>query len=428
MPVSSYTCIFKDIYTEKNMKKKFLTVIAVLGISVAATAQEGFTVIESDVNLKGIAISGNGNYVVGSTDEGPAFVYDVQNKEVKSSGLDAEARSVSDEGVAVGYDNVYPYIFKADGTSQKLETKGDYGIAETITTDGKIIAGSTDWDDAQYVTHASIWEDGKLTMLPEPTSDWLGFTNNGTAAKFISDDASVVVGWIIDDLATYPCMVWRKNVDGSYSALPLGRRFYEPADGNRPYWTFNATGLSRNGRYIALSVQAVDRSAVVLPARYDLWTDSLEVCGQSGLDEGVYYYSSNIADDGTLVGYSEDSNTRKGFIWKSGESSLTMLADEYPSISKLAVYDGYFHVPTDITPDGSKILGFGVNTETGIYETYVIDRDKFTTGIESAVSGNAASETAVARYTTDGKKIERPSRGINILQMSDGKSRKVLVK
>lgn len=410
------------------MKKLFFTVLTVLGIGSTAVAQDGFTVIQSENNLRGIAISSNGNYIVGSTYEGQSFMYDVQKNSVLTFGLEADARSVSDNGVATGYDVMAPYTFSADGTSAQLEQVGYGGIAESITADGKVIAGSTDWDDAIYATHACIWKDGQVEFLPEPTSEWLGFTNNGTAAQFISNDSSVIVGWIIDDLATFPCIVWRKNTDGSYSALPLGKRYYEPAYGNRPYWTFTATGLSRNGRYIALTVHAADWSAVVLPARYDLETDVLEVCSSENVEEGYSYMSSTIADDGTLVGYAESDNTRKGFIWKSGEPSLKLLAEEYPQISNMAMYDGYFHVPTDITPDGKKILGFGVNSESGAYETYVIDREKLSTGIDNVVSGNNGSNAEVARYTTEGKRIVSPTKGINILKIANGANRKVVVK
>lgn len=49
------------------------------------------------------------------------------------------------------------------------------------------------------------------------------------------------------------------------------------------------------------------------------------------------------------------------------------------------------------------------------------------TGI-GAVEANESAATIVARYTIDGRRINHPQSGINLLQMSDGSVRKVVVK
>ena len=41
---------------------------------------------------------------------------------------------------------------------------------------------------------------------------------------------------------------------------------------------------------------------------------------------------------------------------------------------------------------------------------------------------NSANATVVARYAADGTQISAPVKGINILKMSDGTTRKVMVK
>lgn len=417
-----------------NMKTLFLTTLAIAASSIVA-AQNGLTVIHSDEYqmLQGLNISDNGKWVTGKIAQGPAFIYDVQNNKVTAAEGESEARCIADDGTAVGYgEGFLPYIFKTDGTSTKLETTGSGGLAETITADGKIIAGSTNWDAQMYSTHACIWQNDKMTYLPEPTDKWLGWTMNGTSAKYISNDGSVIVGWIIDDQATFPVIVWRKNMDDSYSALPLCRQYFDGGDGTRPYWNFNATGLSRNGRYIALTVQKAGWTEPTLPARYDLETQTLEVCEQDGLDLGETkgYYTSMIADDGTIIGYWQDvyNSIRKGYIWKAREAKPKLLAEEFPAISQFAEYDEYFHVPTGITPDGKKITGFAAIT--GGYETYILDIDEYSssTGIENTVNDSKEEKTVVARYTTDGKKIKSSAKGINILKMSDGNSIKMNVK
>lgn len=417
------------------MRKLFLTALAITAAGTIATAQNGLTVIQSENNLQGLSISDNAKFVCGTTsgEDGSSFIYDTESKNVilNSSVVGGDMRSVSDEGKAVGYGNgSVPYVLNADGTASALEYTGTGGIAETVTPDGKLIAGSTNWDQQQYSTHACIWQDNKVTYLPEPTTEWLGWTMNGTAAKYISKDGSVIVGWIIDDIATFPCIVWRKNVDGSYSALPLSRQYFDGGDGTRHYWNFNATGLSRNGRYIALTVQEPDYDEPTLMARYDLKNQTLEVMNadDAGLSPTEGYLSSSIADDGTVVGVLQDvfNQTRKAVIWKAGEEKAKLLAEEFSAISKFAEYDESFHVPTGITPDGKNIVGFASNVDGG-YETYIFNIDEYSgpAGIGNAVNGDSDTKNVVARYTTDGKKIKSPAKGINILKMSDGKSVKV---
>ena len=51
--------------------------------------------------------------------------------------------------------------------------------------------------------------------------------------------------------------------------------------------------------------------------------------------------------------------------------------------------------------------------------------DKTVTGI--AKPANRVELYEVARYTVDGKKIAAPQKGINIVRMSDGSTRKVVV-
>ena len=59
-----------------------------------------------------------------------------------------------------------------------------------------------------------------------------------------------------------------------------------------------------------------------------------------------------------------------------------------------------------------------VNLETG--------ESEITTGIEDATQGEPVS--VVARYSLDGRLLTAPQRGVNILKMSDGTTRKVVVK
>lgn len=50
------------------------------------------------------------------------------------------------------------------------------------------------------------------------------------------------------------------------------------------------------------------------------------------------------------------------------------------------------------------------------------------TGIDGATISSDANATEVARYTVDGRKINKPVKGINLVKMSNGKTLKVIVK
>lgn len=57
----------------------------------------------------------------------------------------------------------------------------------------------------------------------------------------------------------------------------------------------------------------------------------------------------------------------------------------------------------------------------------LVEVGKTTTGIDSNIIENA-NTTEIARYTSDGKQIDKPVKGINIVKMSNGKTMKVIVK
>lgn len=84
-----------------------------------------------------------------------------------------------------------------------------------------------------------------------------------------------------------------------------------------------------------------------------------------------------------------------------------------------------FNTAIDFTPDGRYIAGFA-NDAMYNYIGYVIDRgtsagiDNVTTGSEEAVE--------VARYALDGTLLSAPAKGVNIVKMSDGTTKKVVVK
>lgn len=110
--------------------------------------------------------------------------------------------------------------------------------------------------------------------------------------------------------------------------------------------------------------------------------------------------------------------------------------------------DGYTLVGYNVYRDGEKINSEPIDTNsysdagvsTGTIHTYKVtavysegesdysnEIEIGTTGIESGVN-NTVNVDETARYDVSGRKINVPSRGVNIVKTSDGKVRKVMVK
>ena len=97
----------------------------------------------------------------------------------------------------------------------------------------------------------------------------------------------------------------------------------------------------------------------------------------------------------------------------------------YYTFTNLAGYgfDTYgYHVTSHFEYEGESTSSVPsdvvtVNIETG--------DSGVATGIEDATQGGAVS--VVARYSLDGRLLAAPQRGVNILKMSDGTTRKVVV-
>lgn len=84
-------------------------------------------------------------------------------------------------------------------------------------------------------------------------------------------------------------------------------------------------------------------------------------------------------------------------------------------------------VSLNVSFDGTDKGSYGLNTSCYVCIDNVGCEKNTSTGI-AANKWNSVELREVARYTIDGKRISAPQKGINIIRMSDGSTRKVVVK
>lgn len=434
------------------MKKSLLTTLA-LASACISFAQNGLTVLPlgptaDEWGMQGLAISDNGKYVCGATGDMSGFLTEVATGttlvDAPMDDYGCEFRGVSNEGLAVGF-NIMARTLDMNGEAVSYGTNTMF---EDVTPDGKIISGSVS-DDAGFFTHAAVWKDGEMTQLPEPSNGWCGFETNGTSAKHLNGDGGIICGQITDNFSTMPVLLWRLNIDSlTWSPDPsIVRKYFEGTSeyedetkeevGTKPYIQFQATGISSDSHYLALTVAPLDGD-ISLPARYNLVTDELEVAEVEASDDplsAATYATGGIANDGTIVGYvTQGFMVRQGFIWKPGEKSPQLIADAFDKCGTMFsnMDAAGQHVVTDITPDGRYILGFGVDAEQNSQAilTYVLDTETYDPNDTSAISAvNAGAKSgSKAVFNLNGVKLPHALRGINIVRNEDGKMQKVVKK
>ncbi len=434
------------------MKKIFTLSSLFLAAALSLNAQDLKT-INGDANageLEVLAVSNNGQFVCGTTLTSSYFIYDTATKSFKwqagpedASGdpADSQLRHITDEGVAVGYAGDYPIMMDKDGNVTQLDTlAGDEehatSLAFDVTNDGKTIVGCA------FTTYSVplIWQDGKLSQLPMPTEDEAGYTVNGAVAKFISSDGSIILGYIEDDMASYPAMIWTRQDDGSYAYDIISANYFEPGYGTNPYWTFTPECISANGRYIGISADRnvqenwdagnyddIGTGQFCLYDTQEKTVTEISIDGEHSIDADAAITPCGIADDGTVVGFTGSAwdGDAQGFIKRAADAQPLLLKTVY---SDVTAFDDYVKngssLCTGISADGNILVGYGPN-ELG-YEGWVLNCS-VPAGIGSAAADNA-SDAVLYRYSVDGKRINMPTRGINLVKRANGRVEKTFVK
>lgn len=169
-------------------------------------------------------------------------------------------------------------------------------------------------------------------------------------------------------------------------------------------------------------------------ARFNVDTEEIEILDCPDVNSSTFYYSTGIANDGTVIGYTEDKDTRarKGVICAAGEKEVKYFSEAYPTITDFLTMDEEnLNTACAITPDGRYVTGFGykpVDEKNDYIVTWCLDREEVANSIEGVANSEASK--VVASYTTDGKRVNRTKvqRGLVINRLANGKAVKNLKK
>lgn len=360
---------------------------------------------------------------------------------------EGSVHSVNNNGTAVGSTIGYggrALICYADGTSYVLDDNGGTNTqgadAWCISEDGRTIGGfyyyfeylDADQQEGFYATFPCVWQDKKCITLSYPTKSEMGYNVDGAGLRWMSADGSVLLGYLVDDKATWPAVIWRKNAQGGYDCDPICKDYFETGyKKGKPYMMFSPNAISPNGEWVALVVQdEFDDSTFDKPmpmtqvARYNLKSGKLEV-----LDANQAMSASGISNDGSVLMYTNIDGIfgRVGYIWKAGETTMKCLDDMLDKVKGMPDYGA--NVPVSFAADGQTIMGFGIDQEANIF-SYVVNLAELEKALDGANSientmaedGKASSRGGI--YTITGSKVSKMSRpGLYIVN-----GRKMLVK
>lgn len=279
--------------------------------------------------------------------------------------------AINNQGIAVGSygESLSIPVRVENGKVTELERpNGEYNAdVWAITSDGKTMAGFC-YGGVEAVEPCYWTADGKIHMLPIPTSDEVGFEVNGAAVRFMSEDGAVMLGFLIDNYATWPITVWRRQKDGSYICDPICKEVFEDDFGKgKPYMLYGdeaGVSLSGNGKWATLLVQE----------EYDAWNGATPttvyaarlnlVTGELEKTESLSAVTS-ISNDGTVLGFlGSEPTQRQGLIWMPGEKDAKQLNEVY-NLDQLNMMTSVS--PSCIAPNNAGICGFCMDESLTFY-------------------------------------------------------------
>lgn len=378
----------------------------------------------SQMMLEGL--SPNGKYGVGINYATYApVIWDAEKDEYKNYALYERSvfHNVNNNGIVAGSlsketeDNVFPCMVDANGRLVQLDTNGRNGDAYAVAADGTIGGYHFTTSGNVFITTPCIWKDGVRTDLAIPTVKEVGIPVDGAEIRWMSADANVLLGMVIDTYGEWPAVLWYKNSQGQYEIDPIFLPYWaEEYTGGNKYFSFSPGGISQSGEWVALSVlpefdeSKLNAFPVGRVARYSTKTKTLEVCDSY---RGMSVQATGIADDGTIVataspsGVSASFNGREAVIFPAGSKQGQSINDAIGDPTAFGQASGV--TGAAISADASKVLGFGATPNRDFFSflVYLSNGD----GIESIYAEKPVVKATDRIYSISGQQVNGVKKG-----------------
>lgn len=303
--------------------------------------------------------------------------------------------AVSNTGLAVGEfgSSLYStekYPVMADVAADTLvylyanrETENG-GSAYAISSDNSVIVGFYKYNE--IMTQPCYWTDNGQVRhdLPLPTEQAFGGKIDYVEARWMSADASVILGFVTESVNGRQVMIyWSREASGEYAVhAEYAKQYFTPyvylengtvGMGTNPYFRFEPNAISPNGRWVSLILMPkydpLDMNApeLIQAARLDLIRREMEVLMYDG-DMAPSFIG--IADDGTAVGSHTllelAENGRDGYVWPSDKNCIYSMQQLFPDEPTFAYGEERGETKMcGISADATTVLGY-TNTTDGV--------------------------------------------------------------
>lgn len=323
----------------------------------------------------------------------------------------------------------------------------EYIDDDKVTTDAKVYSDSyarqkhlIEHFTSQYCTYCPLGYD-VLNALTSLRSDiaWVSIHGIGSYKDvYTVSNASYITNFTISG---YPSASFNRTLIDGESTL--------------------GTSLGYSSQYTKAAAnmfsELLDEQSVAIPTFATIDINSTYDATTKGLDikvtgEGVSDFKALVGDDAVLTVYlTEDSlvakqynqgrwvqqyehnNVLRAIVSAPLGDAITWNGNSYEASYNTTIADTWnadnMHIVAFISRPivYSSSKGF----TTSIDDAWVTNTEKVRVGGASGISGvvNDAKEAKViARYTVDGRKIDAPVKGLNIVKLANGKTMKVIVK
>ena len=355
--------------------------------------------------------------------------------------------------VDIGYTNLYTAnispVVNATPTATSLTIRGSYIAGDAIVTDQVLTMGNeTENGNAALISGLDPNYSYKAKYIITVKND-----STGTETKTYTAESSfrteelklttlqpkvVSVGNVIvaaesniDDAETNVGFEWRRtdwtddfesNKGGAYLFDGMMEGYIRNLNAEklwmyRPYYTSNS-GESYYGEWVGID-----------PTNTSYFEPTVHTYAKISVE-------GNAAEVKGYVMRGSDNVVQQGFkYWKASTATSRREEQRAPSIPKDAMT-----VEAEGTVMTAELKDLDFETEyyvvafvkTSENETFYGEQQTFQTGIDTSgveeVMTSPGEAKEVARYDLNGRRLDAPQKGLNIIRMSDGTVRKVMVK